>query len=392
MMFMQYFIFAVWWVPFAAYLGKIYPMYQVALILSSMAIGAMASPFIGVMADRRFPSQKILAILNVLAAVFLFITIWQTSFVGRMISVTLVMLFYMPTQSLTSSIAMTHASSELFPRIRLMGTIGWIASGLFSILALQIIKMESFDGTVYPLYCGVAAGLIAAFLNLFLPNTPPLGNRETKISVSDVLGLKILPELKNRNFNRFMLISFLAIIPFTLYHLFGSLIFADKDVEYITLTMNCGQIVELFFLFITTAIIVKYGIKKALLFGLFAMFFRYLAFFIGAEIEPVWQYGYGAGILVHGLIFGLFFVGGQVYADKVVPDKLRAQAQGFLFFLIWGVGYLVGTLLNGFMLEYFKVNEQINWPVLFGFSALFTLIIIILFVFLFKSEKKQQVT
>jgi nucleoside transporter len=387
MMFMQYFIFAVWWVPFAAYLGKTLSMFQATLILCSMAIGAMASPFVGVIADRRFASQKILAALNILAAICLFFTIQQTSFAGRMIFVTLVMLFYMPTQSLTSSIAMTHASSELFPRIRLMGTIGWIASGIFSLLALQVFKMESFDGTIYPLYCGAVFSIIAAFLNLFLPDTLPTGNKTDKISLPEIFGLKILSALKNPNFNRFILISFLAIIPFTLYHLFGSLIFVDRDVKYITVTMNCGQIAELFFLFITTGIIVKYGIKKALLFGLLAMFVRYAAFFIGAAVESYWIYGYSVGILVHGLIFGLFFVGGQVYTDKVVPNELRAQAQGFLFFLIWGVGYLVGTLLNGFMLDYFQTDNKINWTVLFGVSALFTLLVIVLFAVLFKSKK-----
>ena len=390
MMFMQYFIFAVWWVPFAAFLGNTMTTIQATLILCSMAIGAMASPFIGLIADKRFASQKVLAALNLLTAIFLFISIYQTTFAGRLISILLVMLCYMPTQSLTSSVAMTHAPAELFPRVRLMGTIGWVASGVFSLLALRVLKMESFDGTVYPLYCGVAAGLLAAALNLFLPNTPPVGDKTEKISIKDVLGLKTLSILKNRNFNIFILLSVLAIIPFTLYHLFGSLIFADKDVKYITLTMNCGQIAEILFLFLTTGILVKYGVKKALLFGLAAMLIRYGAFWYGAVFEQQWLYGYGVGIIVHGLIFGLFFVGGQVYADKVAPESIRGQVQGFLFFIIWGVGYLAGTLFNGFLLDRFHSESGYNWPVLFGVQTMFTLVIIVLFALLFKSDRKLK--
>ncbi|MCL2650502.1 MAG: MFS transporter [Candidatus Azobacteroides sp.] len=390
MMFMQYFIFAVWWVPFAAYLGNTMTMIQATLILCSMAIGAMASPFIGLIADKRFASQKVLATLNLLTAIFLFISIYQTSFAGKLISILLVMLCYMPTQSLTSSIAMTHAPAELFPRVRLMGTIGWVASGIFSLLALRVLKMESFDGTIYPLYCGVAAGLLAALLNLFLPNTPPVGDRTEKISIKDVLGLRTLSILKNRNFNIFVLLSVLAIIPFTLYHLFGSLIFADKDVKYITLTMNSGQIAEILFLFLTTGILVKYGIKKALLFGLAAMLIRYGAFWYGAVFEQQWLYGYGVGIIVHGLIFGLFFVGGQVYADKIAPASLRGQVQGFLFFIIWGVGYLVGTLFNGILIDSFRSAEGCDWPVLFGVQTVFSLVIIVLFILLFKPDQKPK--
>jgi len=390
MMFMQYFIFAVWWVPFAAYLGNTLTMVQATFILSSMAIGSMASPFVGSIADKRFASQKVLATLNLLTAVFLFLTIYQTSFAGKLISVLLVMLCYMPTQSLTSSISMTHAPAELFPRVRLMGTIGWVASGIFSLLALRVLKMESFDGTVYPLYCGVAAGLLAALLNLFLPDTPPVGNKTEKISIKDMLGLKTLSLLKNKNFNIFILLSVLAIIPFTLYHLFGSLIFADKDVKYITLTMNCGQIAEILFLFLTTGILIKYGIKKSLLFGLAAMLVRYAAFWFGAVFEQQWLYGYGLGIIVHGLIFGLFFVGGQVYADKIAPESLRGHVQGFLFFIIWGVGYLIGTLLNGFLINSFRNGSGCDWSVLFGVQTAFTFVIIVLFVLLFKPDRKSK--
>ena len=70
MMFMQYFIFAVWWVPFAAYLSNTLQLevFQVSLILCTMAIGSMASPFIGFIADRCFPAQKVLVALNLLTA------------------------------------------------------------------------------------------------------------------------------------------------------------------------------------------------------------------------------------------------------------------------------------------------------------------------------------
>jgi len=90
------------------------------------------------------------------------------------------------------------------------------------------------------------------------------------------------------------------------------------------------------------------------------------------------------------LIFGLFFVGGQVYADKVAPESIRGQVQGFLFFIIWGVGYLAGTLFNGFLLDRFHSESGYNWPVLFGVQTMFTLVIIVLFALLFKSDRKLK--
>jgi nucleoside transporter len=389
MMFMQYFIFAVWWVPFAAYLNNTLQLevYQVSLILCAMAIGSMASPFIGRIADRNFSSQKVLAALNLLTALLLFVAVRQTTFAGLMITVTLVMLFYMPTWSLTSSIAMTHIPSEQFPRIRLMGTIGWVASGLFSLAAIHVFKVAIFDGTAYPLYCGAIAGLLAVVLNLFLPDTPPFQEKKEKLSIPDILGLKTLSGMKNKNFNRFMLVSFLAIIPFSLYHVYGSMFFADEAVKNITVTMNWGQVAEMFFLFITTAVLIKYGFKKALLFGLLAMLLRYLSFYIGVSLDQ--QAWYSIGILTHGLIFGLFFVGGQVYTDKIAPKEIRAQAQGFLSFIVWGVGYLIGTLANGYMIGQFRLADKCNWETLFAITTFFTLAVIGLFIFIFKSEKTK---
>ena len=147
MLFMQYMLFAVWWVPFAAYLNQMGTLesYQISLILGAMAIGSMASPLIGMFADRFFPSQKILAGLNLLVAAFLLLAAQQTGFAGKMITVTLTLLCYMPTWSLTSAIAMTHVSSEQFPRLRLAGAIGWVASGLFSITAIHVFKAQAFD-------------------------------------------------------------------------------------------------------------------------------------------------------------------------------------------------------------------------------------------------------
>lgn len=388
MMFMQYFIFAVWWVPFAAYLEKSLKldMSDVSLILCAMAIGSMASSVIGVIADRRFASEKVLAVLNILTALFLFIATLQTTLVGLMITVTLTMLCYMPTWSLTSSVAMTHIPSEQFPRMRLIGSIGWFASGIFSLVAVYVFHVDVFDGSVYPMYCGVGAGAVAAILNLTLPKTPPTGNKDSKFSLMDIFGLRTLSLLKSKNYNIFIFLTFLAIIPFNLYHVYGSTFFSDVNVQNITVTMNWGVVVEMIFLFVTTTILIKCGFKKTLLFGLIAMLLRYSSFYLGVEMGQPWLYS--IGILTHGIIFGLFFVVGQVYTDKVAPAALRAQAQGFLSFLVWGVGYLIGTLFNGYLIGNYRVEGKADWSIVFGIATIFTLIILVLFTIFFKKTNE----
>jgi len=390
MLFMQYMMYAVWWMPLAAYLRNLPNLesWQATLILCSSAIGSMAAPLMGVVADRYFNAEKILAILNFMVGVFILLAIallnnpdWKFHFAGLMITVTLVMLCYMPSWGLTSTIAMTHISPELFPRIRMFGTIGWASSALFSLVALWVFKVEKFDGTVLPLYCGAGAALVTALLNLTLPKTPPTGVRTAKTSIVDIFGFRVMSALKNKDFNWFILISFLAIIPFSMYQVYGSRFFADQGVVKITATMSLGQISELIFLIIATSIIIKYGFKKAMLFGLLAMLVRYLLFYTSVETGQQWFYTFAiAGILPHGLIFGLFFVAGQVYTNKLVPHEYKAQAQGFIAFVIWGAGYLVGTLLNGWLINYYD-----NWSSLFLTISAITVAIIVLLLAFFKN-------
>ena len=174
MMFLQFMLFAVWWPPLAAYLTKLgLSSTQMAWTLSSMALGCLASPIIGMVADRHFASQKVLATLNIICAVFLFLAAIQTNPVILFVLLLIAMLCYMPTWGLTSAIAMSNSPAEKFPHIRVFGSIGWVASGLFSLVALKVFKVELFDGTKLPMICGAACCMIAAVVNFTLPNTPP---------------------------------------------------------------------------------------------------------------------------------------------------------------------------------------------------------------------------
>ena len=390
MMFMQYLLFAVWWVSFAAYLNNLsfIESNQMGLLLSSMAFGSMAAPLVGVIADRYISSEKLLAGLNLLVAVFLFLATQQTSFIGLMITVTFAMLCYMPSWSLTSSIAMTHISSEQFPRIRILGSIGWVASGLFSLAAFYLFKVQAFDGTVLPLYCAVGAAVVTALFNLFLPKTPPPADKSAKYSIADIFGLKVISTLKSGNFNRFILFTFLTVIPFTLFYNFGSLFLQDENFKYITVTMNWRQVAELFFLFITTSVLLKYGFKKTLLLGLSTLLLQYLALYMGVATGQQWLYY--LGILPHGLIFGWFFIGGQVYTDKVVPQEFKAQAQGFLSFVTWGVGIFVGNLIWSWMTNNYRIDNHANWSLLFAGASVATVVMIALFLLLFKNPAKED--
>lgn len=387
MMFLQYMMYAVWWVPLAAYLTNLgVGSSEKALILSSMALGCILSPVIGMVADRFFAGQKVLAGLNIINAVMLFLAGTTNNSDLLFIYLLIAMFGYMPTWGLTSSVSMAHLSSEEFPKVRLFGSIGWVASGLFSIVFVKILNLD-FDGTNIPFYCGAGVSLLAAISNFTLPDTPPPAKGK-KISIIELFGLGTLKLMNDRNFSVFIIFSFLSLIPFAMYYSFFSEFLLHINTKYISVTMNWGVLFEMGFLLLVPPAIKKFGLRKVMILGLIALTIRYLAFYFGGTINQHWMYY--IGILIHGFIFGFFYVGGQIYIDKKAPSELKSQAQGFIFLVTFGVGLLVGNFICAHIISIFNVNGEYNWNAIWGITTLFAVAIMILFIFLFKKESGKE--
>ena len=387
MMFFQYLMYAVWWVPLAAYLTNmnIESTYK-ALILSSMALGCMASPIIGMVADRFVSGQKLLFSLNILSSLLLFGAANTNSTELLFIALLFTMVFYMPTWGLTSAIAMSHSPSEEFPKIRVFGSVGWVASGLFSVVAVKIFNLD-FDGTKLPFYIGAATGIIAALTNLTLPETPPTGKGK-KVSVIDAFGLGSIKMMKDRNFALFILLSFLSMVPFAMYYSYFSEFLLHIKTQYITVMMNWGVLAEMGFMLLIPVAIKKFGLHKVLIMGIIALVVRYLALYFGGVVDQPSLYL--LGILVHGLIFGFFYVGGQIYIDKKAPDELKSQAQGFIFLVTFGLGLLAGTLIDGRIINFYTETtggiRDYDWNSIWGITSGFSIALLIAFLAFFKKE------
>jgi nucleoside transporter len=394
MMFLQFMLFAVWWQQLAGYLGNIGITSKfVPLIMSTMAFGCLTSPIIGMIADRHFASQKVLAALNIITAVFLFLAATQTNAMVLFILLLIAMLCYMPTWGLTSAIAMSNSPAEKFPQIRVFGSIGWVASGLFSFAALKFFGSK-IDGTKIPMLCGAVCCLIAAAVNFTLPNTPPPAKGQ-KASIIDALGLRAMSMLKDTNFAIFIVISALVMIPFTIYWSYCSVFLQDKGFEFITITMNWGQFAEMFFMLLIPVALAKMGIKWALVAGLVALVVRYVSFWCGGVYGMDSLYFFA--ILVHGIIFGFFIVGGQIYVDKKAPPEIRAQAQGFMFLTTFGVGMVLGNFFNGALITKYSTEAIVDgvtqitydWDSIWKITTIISVVLLAAFLVLFRDKLDQ---
>ena len=149
MMFLEYMAMPVWFVPMLPYVkalpgGEAWTLWC-GLI---MGIGTFSSPLVGMFADRYLNAERVLAICYFASAALLAGAFFVTSPALLFVVLLSVMLFYMPTWSLTATIAMAHSEKDDYPRIRVFGTIGWVSACVFSLVAAAF-GFKGFDVVVW---------------------------------------------------------------------------------------------------------------------------------------------------------------------------------------------------------------------------------------------------
>lgn len=343
MMFVQFLMLPVWLIPLLPYVQGLEGgqdwVFACGLLIG---IGTFASPLVGMFADRFLNAEKVLAICNALTAAFLGLAFFVRDPAVLFAVLLATMLVYMPTWSVSSAIVLAHAPAATFARIRAIGSIGWVASGLFSVIGAKVFGNGNFDATPWIFASGAAAALLGAAIALTLPATPPEA-KGTPMSVVDALGLKAFALFRDPAFAAFGLLITLAMVPFCWYVAYNPVYLAESGFSYLTLTQNLGQVGEIIFMLTVPFIIRKCGYKWALVLGMGAVMLRYAAFLMAVKFG--FAVGDFAGILVHGLAFGILCVGAQMYIDDAAPAELKNQAQGLVMLLTNGIGLFLSNLV-----------------------------------------------
>ena len=388
MLFLQYFIWGAWYVTLSTWLarGLHFSGEQIGLAAGATAVGAMVAPFfVGLLADRLFDTRYVLVALHGLGAVLLFAASRQASFGSLYAFVLLYCLAYMPTLSLTNSLAFRQMSDPKieFGPIRVLGTAGWIVAGL-------LVGSLGLEATAHPAQLAAAASLVMAVYCLTLPATPPLARGQQGTSLFPKEAISIL---RQRSVAIFAIASFAICIPLQFYYAFTNLFLNESGVQNAAGKMTGGQFSELGCMLLIPWFFRRLGVKGMLMAGMGAWVARYVLFAYGGVGDRMWMLW--LGILLHGICYDFFFVTGQIYIDRKASAGLRAAAQGLITFITYGVGMFVGSWASGAVVERYTLppvdgGSAHAWRPIWLVSAFASGVVMVLFLLTFHERETMQ--
>ncbi|MEO6220099.1 MAG: nucleoside permease [Ginsengibacter sp.] len=398
MMFLEFFIWGGWFVTLGTFLINNLHASGAAMgsVFSTQSWGAIVAPFIiGLIADRYFNAEKILAILH-LAGALLMYQMYNASEISTFYPYVLIyMILYMPTLALVNSISFNQMNDpeKEFSSIRVWGTIGWIVAGLLiSFIFLWDAEESVKAGLMRNTFLLASiASLVLGLFSFTLPKTPPKVPRDQKVKVADILGLEALKLLKDKNFLIFFIASILICIPLAFYYQNANAFLSNVGVTNATGKMTIGQISEVLFLLMLPVFFKKFGFKKTILAGMLAWAVRYALFAYGNAGDLGFMLI--IGIALHGICYDFFFVSGQIYTNSKAGIKYKSAAQGLITLATYGIGMLIGFKIAGLITDMYKISESsFDWKMIWIIPSGIALVVFILFAISFNDKNEKTIT
>jgi len=430
---MNFLEFAVWGAYLTCmgnYLGKAGLGEQIAWFYAIQGIVSIFMPtLMGIVADKYIQPQRLLGICHLLAGIFMLGCWWMGMEAGignelpnksLFIAVyTLSVAFFMPTIALANTTAFSILKEngldtvKDFPPIRVLGTVGFIATmwfvncavwenGSFSFTFGE--NAYKFQYTYMQFFVSGLLSLILCVYCFFLPECK-LGEKKGKTSLVEALGLNAFKLFKTKKMALFFIFSALLGMCLQVTNGYaGPFITSFKGstdaavaqsfaANNATLLTSISQISEALCILLIPFFLKRFGIKVVMLMSLFAWVFRFGFFGLGNPAMP--------GVLlfvlscvVYGVAFDFFNVSGGIFVDQECEPSIKASAQGLFMMMTNGIGATVGTLAAGEIVNHFCSWQGDyllgDWKTCWFIFAAFALVVGITFALVFDAKKKEE--
>ena len=307
------------------------------MIYATNAVAAtLTPPLMGYLADRSYPSERIIGVLNGVGGVALIGCYFTTQFAYFYGCMLVFNLCFVPTFSLGAAMCFHHLEepAQQYPLIRVWGTVAFMLVGV----ALSLFGVES---SPLPLLAGGIASLLLGAYARLLPHTPPQpGFRWTRTQRAEVGQL-----FRKRGLVVLLLALLASCIPVSFYYSFLNPFLNEIEWPAAAAKMALGQLFEIGVVLAMPWVFRRFRFRSIIFWGLMAWGLRYFAFGFGRPGDQEWLLY--AGIVVQGVAFAWIIIAAQIYINNRVPATLRNTAQGLVSFANLGLGAFIGSWIAG---------------------------------------------
>jgi NHS family xanthosine MFS transporter len=401
--FLQFFVWGAWLITIGTYCfnAKGWTGEQFGAIFSTLAISSLFMPALtGIIADRWLNAERLYGILHILYGIILFYVPKVNDPDTLYYVILAAMICYMPTISLSNSIAYTILKNngedvvKVFPPIRVWGTIGFIAAMWTTNLSGSKANSNQF----------LIAAVFAIALGIYaftLPGCPPQRSISKDASISEQLGLSAFRLFAKYKMALFFLFSMLLGAALQLTNMYGDSFLNDFNkmpryadsfvVKYSTVILSISQMSETVFILTIPFFLKRFGIKKVMLFSMLAWVLRFGLFAYGNPADGLWMIILSC--IVYGMAFDFFNISGSLFVETTTDHTIRASAQGLFMMMTNGVGAFLGSKISGYVIDryYTASGGDRVWHGIWLCFAIYALVIAVLFSILFRHKHDPNV-
>jgi MFS transporter, NHS family, xanthosine permease len=401
MNFLQFFVWGSWLLTIGAYWfqTKHWSGSEFGAIFSTMGIASLFMPSIaGVIADKWINAERLYGLLHIAGAAVLFAVPLVDNPTTLFWVMLLNMMCYMPTISLSITVAYAALKNDGkdvvrdYPPIRVWGTIGFIVA----LWTVSLLHLETSSGQFY---VASGASLLLGLYAFTLPACPPKLKRPAGLSLLDTLGLTSLTLFRNRQMAIFFIFAMLLGAALQLTNAYGDTFLHDFEnvaaykglvaVRYPAIIMSISQISETLFILAIPFFLKRFGIKTVMLISMLAWTLRFGLFAFGNPGPELWMIVLSC--IVYGMAFDFFNISGSLFVEEQSDPSIRASAQGLFMLMTNGVGAVLGSSLSGVIIDrYFTHGGAKDWHAIWLTFALYALMVAVLFAVLFKHRHVRR--
>jgi MFS transporter, NHS family, xanthosine permease len=397
MSFLQFFVWGAWLITVGNYWfgTRHWSGGEFGAIFSTLGFSSIIMPALtGIIADRFLNAEKLYGILHIIGGIALsFIPAVDnpTTFFWVIFAA---MLCYMPTISLSNSVAYNVLKDnnydvvKVFPPIRVWGTIGFIA-------AMWLTNLSGNKASANMFYISAFAAIILGIYSFTLPKCPPQKLINEDSSFAKKIGLDAFKLFGTYKMALFFVFSMFLGGALQLTNMYGDTYlsefannpkYADSFVvEYSTIIMSISQISETLFILAIPFFLKRFGIKQVMLLSMLAWVLRFGLFAYGDPAGGLWMIIMSC--IVYGMAFDFFNISGSLFIETTTESKIRSSAQGLFMMMSNGFGAFFGGLISGIIIDkYFTINGARDWHNIWLSFAGYALVIAIAFAIMFKHK------